>query len=86
MLVRKELFIMPQMLILIVNKGKRAMVYTILMPPMLTTMVTKGKRVMVYTMPGPQANRGTLAGRPLSMTTSVNAEKRTMEMEGREVP
>jgi hypothetical protein len=58
-----RLFIMPRMFAELANKGKRVMAYTITPLLMLTTMVNKGKRVMAYTMPGPQANRGTMAGR-----------------------
>ncbi len=42
-------------------------------------LVNVGKRVMAYTMPGPQANRETMAGRPLVLATPVNTEKRDME-------
>ena len=37
-------------------------------------LVNVRKRVMVYTMPGPQANRETMVGRP-----PVNPEKRVMK-------
>ena len=37
-------------------------------------LVNVGKRVMAYTMPGPQANRGPMAGLPLTLITRANAE------------
>jgi hypothetical protein len=49
-----------------------------LVPLALATLVRTEKRVMAYTMPGPQANRGTMARHPLALTTLVTAGKRVM--------
>jgi hypothetical protein len=41
---------------------------------------------MAYTMPGPQANRGTMAGRPLALTMMVKDEKKIKAKGGHHVP
>ena len=38
-----------------------------------------GKRVMAYTMPGPQANRGIMAGCTQALITLANGEERVMD-------
>jgi hypothetical protein len=50
------------------------------MPRLLATLVNREKRVMAYTMPGPQANRGTLAGHYLALIVLANMRQCCNEM------